>query len=163
MALKWRNIYFDACIIFKVTSPYEKKYLCHDMIKPTKWVCAQRRLRSAWAFATSDESSLCVQWKTKDPRLFHADSDSDQTGPMPRLIWVFAGRTVILLVLSCRSSDVLHWSFWHWQQHPVYCCVCFNMTWRRNLAFSIFVFIHPFMCPSTSAPSVQPRCQVHYS
>ena len=30
--------------------------------------------------------------------------DSDQTGRMPRLIWVFAGRTLILLVLSCRGS-----------------------------------------------------------
>ena len=30
--------------------------------------------------------------------------DSDQTGRMPRLIWVFAGRTLILLVFSCRGS-----------------------------------------------------------
>ena len=30
--------------------------------------------------------------------------DSDQNGRMPRLIWVFAGRTLILLVLSCRGS-----------------------------------------------------------
>ena len=30
--------------------------------------------------------------------------DSDQTGWMPRLIRVFAGRTLILLVLSCRGS-----------------------------------------------------------
>ena len=29
---------------------------------------------------------------------------SGQTGRMPRLIWVFAGRTLILLVLSCRGS-----------------------------------------------------------
>ena len=29
---------------------------------------------------------------------------TDQTGWMPRLIWVFAGRTAILLVLSCRGS-----------------------------------------------------------
>ena len=32
--------------------------------------------------------------------------DSDHTGRMPRLIWVFAGRTLILLVLSCRGSYV---------------------------------------------------------
>ena len=31
--------------------------------------------------------------------------DSDQTGQMPRLIWVFAGRTLILLVFSCRGSN----------------------------------------------------------
>ena len=40
------------------------------------------------------ESSLCAQWVAKDPRFLHADSkDSDQTGQMPRLIWVFTGRT----------------------------------------------------------------------
>ena len=32
--------------------------------------------------------------------------DSGQTGWMPKLIWVFAGRTLTLLVLSCRSSFV---------------------------------------------------------
>ena len=51
------------------------------------------------------ESSLCAQWVAKDPSFLQVDSeDSDQTGQMPRLIWVFAGRTLILLVLSCRGS-----------------------------------------------------------
>ena len=53
------------------------------------------------------ESSLCTQWVAKDPGFLHADSeDSDQTGRMPRLIWVFAGRTYTLLVLSWGSSTV---------------------------------------------------------
>ena len=56
----------------------------------------------------NSESSLCAQWVAKDPSFLHADSeDSDQTGRMPRLIWVFAGRTLILLVLSCRGSKGL--------------------------------------------------------
>ena len=47
----------------------------------------------------------CAQWVAKDPSFLHADSeDSDQTGRMPRLIWVFAGRTLTLLVLSCCGS-----------------------------------------------------------
>ena len=51
------------------------------------------------------ESSLCAQLVAKDPSFLRADSeDSDQTGRMPRLIWVFAGRTLTLLVLSCRGS-----------------------------------------------------------
>ena len=51
------------------------------------------------------ESSLCAQRVAKDPSFLHADSeDSDQTGRMPSLFWVFAGRTIILLVLSCRGS-----------------------------------------------------------
>ena len=65
-----------------------------DMTKPTKWACAPRRLRSAWASTQSDQSSLCTQWVAKDPRFLHVDSeDSDQTGC-----------TVTLLVLSCRGS-----------------------------------------------------------
>ena len=45
-----------------------------------------------------------AHWVAKDPSFLYADSeDSDQTGRMPRLIWVFAGRTLILSVLSCRG------------------------------------------------------------
>ena len=56
--------------------------------------------RSVWS-----ESSLCAQWVAKDPSFLHADSeDSDQTWWMPRLIWVFDGRTLTLLVLSCCGS-----------------------------------------------------------
>ena len=37
---------------------------------------------------------LCVQWVAKDPSFLYSDSeDSDQTGRMPRMIWVLAGRT----------------------------------------------------------------------
>ena len=57
-------------------------------------------IRPVWS-----ESSLCAQWVAKGPRFLHADSeDSDQTGQMPRLIWVFTGCTLTLLVLSCRGS-----------------------------------------------------------
>ena len=57
-------------------------------------LCAQRRLRSAWASTQSYQSLLCTQWVAKDLRFLQADrEDSDQTGRMPRLIWVFAGRT----------------------------------------------------------------------
>ena len=57
-------------------------------------------MRPVWS-----ESSLCTQWVAKDPGFLHADSeDSDQTGQMPRLIRVFTGRTLTLLVLSCRGS-----------------------------------------------------------
>ena len=47
-------------------------------------------IRPVWS-----ESSLCAQWVAKNPMFLHADSeDSDQTGRMPRLIWVFAWRTL---------------------------------------------------------------------
>ena len=50
-------------------------------------LCAQKRLRSAWASTQSDQSSLCDQQVVKDTKFLHANStDSDQTGWMPRLI-----------------------------------------------------------------------------
>ena len=71
------------------------------------------------------EPSLCAQWVAKDPSFLHADSeDSDQTGRMPRLIWVFAGCTLILLVLSChgpnnRKQDILviNWYYTYGKQN----------------------------------------------
>ena len=82
-----------------------KANLSRDMTKPTK--CAQRWLRSAWASAQSDQSSLSA-WKKLGSLATHwaHSEDSDQTGRMPRLIWVFAGRIHILLVLSCCGSFV---------------------------------------------------------
>ena len=63
--------------------------------KPTNGMCTQRRLqlsldvRPVWS-----ASSMCAQWVAKGPSLLHADSEySDQSGRMPRLIWVSAGRT----------------------------------------------------------------------
>ena len=56
-----------------------------------------RVLRSGSASAQSDQSLCCVianQWEAKDQRFFHAyGKGSDQTGCMPRVIWVFAGLT----------------------------------------------------------------------
>ena len=80
-------------------------HMSRDMTKPTKWLCAQRRLRSAWASVQSDQSSLSAWRKLGSLATHWAHSeDSDQTGRMPRLIWVFTGRTVILLVLSWGGS-----------------------------------------------------------
>ena len=54
------------------------------------------------------ESSLSA-WRNIGPLATHwvHSEDSDQTGWMPRLIWIFAGHTIILLVLSCRGSYIL--------------------------------------------------------
>ena len=79
------------------------QYMSHDMTKPTKWVCAQRRVRSTWTSAQS--------------KILRADSeDSDQTVRMPRLIWVFTGRTLTLLILSCPGSYGTTESFSKWPE-----------------------------------------------
>ena len=66
------------------------------MTKPTKWLCAQWRLRSAWASAQSDQSSLCAQWIAKDPSFLYTDSKDWSD-------WANA----IFLVLSWGSSIIL--------------------------------------------------------
>ena len=43
--------------------------MSRDKTKPTKWVCAQQRLRSAWASAQSDQSLRCLHEETLGPWL----------------------------------------------------------------------------------------------
>ena len=111
--------------------------MTRDMTKPIKWVCAQQRLRSAWASVTwQNQQNECVPTKTQISLgicLVWSESplsawrklgslathwvhskDSDQTGQMPRLIWVFAGQALILLVLSFRGSYIYCWLNLHW-------------------------------------------------
>ena len=83
--------------------------MSRDITKQTKWLCAPAKtqislgIRPIWSesslTAWRNFGSLATQWA-------HS-KDSDQTGRMPRLIWVFAGRTIILLVLPCRGSYIL--------------------------------------------------------
>ena len=61
-------------------------------------------IRPVWS-----ESSLSAWRKLGSLATHWAHSeDSDQTGRMPRLIWVFTGRTLTLLVLS-RGGSFLEW------------------------------------------------------
>ena len=48
------------------TSVLKLSHMSRDMTKLTKWVCAQRRLRSAWASAQSDHSAV----RMKKPCVF---------------------------------------------------------------------------------------------
>ena len=91
------NSYFHRTFMF---------LLSRLMTKPTKWHVRPAKtqismgIRPVWS-----ESSLSA-WRTIGCSATHWEhsEDSDQTGKMPRLIWVFAGRTSRLLVLSRGSS-----------------------------------------------------------
>ena len=67
----------------------------------------QQRLRSAWASTQFDQSLLCTCWVAENPRFLQASSKySDQTGQMPKLVWIFAERTSHLMILSrCVSCE----------------------------------------------------------
>ena len=59
-------------------------------------------IRPVWS-----DTLLCTQWVAKDPSFFMRTAKTDETGRMPRLFWVIAGRTIILLVLLCRGLHVV--------------------------------------------------------
>ena len=95
----------------KWLSEHTKVYIIeprHDKTNKMSARPAKTQISPVWS-----KSPLCAQWVAKDPRFLHADSeDSDQTGRMPKLIWVFAGRTLILFVLSCRGSIISYVTIW---------------------------------------------------
>ena len=79
--------------------------------KLVKWAAAWQNQQSDCAPSEDSDqpghlpSLHCVQLVAKDPRFLHADSkDFDQTGQMPRLIWVFAGCSCHFLVPWLKSS-----------------------------------------------------------
>ena len=82
--------------------------------KPTKWYVRPMEtqislgIRPVWSESSRSAwrklGSLAVHW-------MHS-KDSGQTGRMPRLIWAFAGRIVILLVLSWDGSYVCSLCTW---------------------------------------------------
>ena len=104
--------------------------ICSGNLKPTNnnkraasWQNQQNNL-----CALSDQSSLCAQWVAEDPMFLHADSeDFDQTGRMPRLIWVFAARTCHLVGFMMRRLKGVNYGT---PQRFLYCF--FN--WHRSHA-----------------------------
>ena len=82
-------------------------------------MCAQQRLRSARASAQSDQSLRCLH---------------EETGRMPRLISVFTGRTVFVLVLSWGGSYLL------WMLRILWGCWKIAKRWLRIFFHHIFHF-----------------------
>ena len=104
-------------------------------------------IRPVWS-----ESFLCAQLVAKDPRFLHADSeDSNQTGRMPRLIWVFTRRTLTLLVLSYRGSFVSNSVLW--LVVPVVFVVSWFLwwqgtrsTWKLSSVNMLTLFLGTLLC-----------------
>ena len=117
--------------------------MSHLMTKAAKWHVRPAKTQISLGICQSDQSLLCAQWVAKDPSFLNVDSeDSDQTGRMPRLIWVFAGCTVILLVLSWGGS---------------YSCVyCSSYPWQKNsLTWTVGRKWHQYRLYVTM-PKIQP-------
>ena len=115
-------------------------------------MCAQQRFKSAWASAQSDHSSLSAWRKLGSlPTHWAHSEDSDQTGWMPRLIWVFAGRSHFvgsaMRQLICRPWSIqINWCvFW---KFSFFITLFLNITVVIRVTDMIFLCIHILLHPS---------------
>ena len=69
------------------------------MTKPTKWMCAQQRLRSAWASAQSDQSLHCPHEETLGPQLLVENSW--------RHIFAWCGSFTVTIVSTGTSKCIV--------------------------------------------------------
>ena len=89
--------------------------------KTNKMTCAQRRLRSAWPSAQSDQSLRCLHDETLGPQLpIQCTANSHQTGRMPRLIchcwahrsfcWLCHAAALFMVIItsSHMKSEEIH-------------------------------------------------------
>ena len=66
-----------------------------------KWHVRPAKTEISWASVLPVQSLLCAQCLAKDPSFLHTDSeDSDQSGPMPKVI--FAGCTCHFVGFAMR-------------------------------------------------------------
>ena len=120
------------------------------MTKQTKWpVCPAMTQISLGIHPVWSESSLCAQWVAKDPSFLHANTkDSDQTGQLPRLIWVFAGHTghflgFVMLRFNCLTTLGKTTLPVHQSACSNLCWVCKKLTLSLSLLwYSNFLFTH---------------------
>ena len=122
-------------------------------------MCAQWRLRSAWSSARS-----CAQRVAKYPSFLHADSeDTNQTtGRMPKLIWVFVGRTCHFvglvmrwLIYSYYSTKTCSSARQKYLVHMFFClfgffyCCCFFVFFYLELCNSLIDCVGVYMDMTT--------------
>ena len=67
LSLRWAHTHFVGfvmswlkCLFSDLHQSNNKEYLSRLMTTPTMWLCAHRRLRSAWPSAQSDQNLRCA-------------------------------------------------------------------------------------------------------
>ena len=139
--------------------------------KTNKMACAPTELRSTWASAQSDQS-LLSPWKKLRFLATHwvHSKDSDQTGQMLRLIWVFAGHTCILLVLTCTGSISMKQSNRKLQNLFHFSKMVENLSSVPHPLKSWCIYLSPFrqadqtthICASSVNPDETTHQDIHY-
>ena len=70
---------------------FPKLYMSRLMTKPAKWHVRPAKTQVSLGIRPVSSESSLFAWRKLGSLATHSE-DSDQTGRMPRLIWVFAGR-----------------------------------------------------------------------
>ena len=101
LRLMWQNDYVNFC-----AHANSQRFMSRLMTKPTKWHVRPAKTQDSLGFRLVWSESSLSAWRKLGSLATHwaPREDCDQTGRMPRLIWVFAGRTVILQFLSWGGS-----------------------------------------------------------
>ena len=141
--------------------------MSHLMTKPIKWhVCPAKTqislgIRPVWSesllSAWRKLGSLATQWGYS--------KDSDQTGQMTRLIWVFARRTCHFVGFVMRQLKYMFTSqcfcdfhqCWIISSYTIPCKIklektCLNLQWTRPCLISVCMWLIVY-CVKTRRPS----------
>ena len=109
MEKNWQK-YFENRMWISVSASddVEWNHLSCLVTKPTKWHVRPAKTQISLGIRPVWSESLLSAWRKLGSLAtdWAHSEDSDQTGRMPRLIWVFPGRTVTLLALSWGGSFV---------------------------------------------------------
>ena len=94
---------------FQTSIDVKTNEMSHLMTKPTKWLCAQRCLRSAWAFAQPDQSHRCPHEETSGAELPVECTAKTliRLGGCPGWSEFSLGAQIISLVLSWDGSNCI--------------------------------------------------------
>ena len=108
------DVIFSKCLLsgsFSFRIIFVVQQVSHLMTKPTKWPVRPAKTRISLGICPVwSESSLCAQWVAKDTSF---DSEgSDRIAWMPRLIWVFTGRTCHFVGFVMRQFRCVYNSAW---------------------------------------------------
>ena len=107
--------------------------ISHLMTKQTEWHVRSAKTQISLGIRPVWSESLLSAWRKLGSLASHwaHSEDSDQTGWMPRLIWVFVGHTVIMLVMSWGGS---------YRQRPIFRCLVKRLqgcvVWYKSLLFT---------------------------
>ena len=130
--------------------------MSRDMTKPPNWLCAQRRLRSTWASALSDQSLRCPHEESWSPRLPIKRTAktlirlggclgwSESSLGAQSLCW-FCHVAAHMSLLLCRFElGNIQVSFW-WCLFGWTCCPRFLFRWMklRHVMLPVLMFAEP--------------------